>query len=270
VTLAGQQSFDSGIPNVARIYDALLGGKDNYATDREAALALTAAIPGAARAARDNRAFLARAVRYLAGQAGISQFLDIGAGLPTRGHVHEIAQAANPGARVAYVDNDPVVIAHAHALLAGTPATAVVDADVRFPRDLMTMTGVRKQIDFDQPAAVLLVAVLHFVPDSDGPRSIVRCITDHLAPGSYLVISHVTGDQTPPEAIDRARDIYGTAYVRGAARTRDDIEGFFDGLDLIPPGVTDAACWRSRRRATPRPALFYAGIGRKPAKKETP
>jgi S-adenosyl methyltransferase len=182
VTLTGQQSFDSGVPNVARIYDALLGGKDNYATDREAALALTTAIPGAALAARDNRAFLARAVRYLAGQAGITQFLDIGTGLPTRGHVHEIAQAANPGARVAYV----------------------------------------------------------------------------------------TDDQTPAEAIDRARDIYSTAYVRGAARTRDDIEGFFDGLDLIPPGVTDAARWRSRRRAAPRPALFYAGIGRKPGKKETP
>jgi hypothetical protein len=268
VTLAGQQSFDSGVPNVARIYDALLGGKDNYATDREAALALTAAIPCAAQAARDNRAFLARAVRYLAGQAGITQFLDIGTGLPTHGHVHEIAQAANPGARVAYVDNDPVVIAHAHALLAGT-ATAVIEADVRFPRDLMRMPTVRKQIDFDKPAAVLLVAVLHFVADSDGPRSIVRCITDHPAPGSYLVISHVTGDQTPAEAIDRARDIYGTAYVRGAARTRDDIEGFFGGLDLIPPGVTDAARWRSRRRVTPRPALFYAGIGRKPANKET-
>jgi SAM-dependent methyltransferase len=269
VTLTGQQGFDSGVPNVARIYDALLGGKDNYATDREAALALTTAIPGAARAARDNRAFLARAVRYLAGQAGITQFLDIGTGLPTRGHVHEIAQAANPGARVAYVDNDPVVIAHAHALLAGT-ATAVIEADVRFPRDLMSMPAVRKQIDFDLPAAVLLVAVLHFVADSDGPRSIVRCITDHLAPGSYLVISHVTDDQTPAEAIDRARDIYSTAYVRGAARTRDDIEGFFDGLDLIPPGVTDAARWRSRRKTTPRPALFYAGIGRKPGKKETP
>jgi S-adenosyl methyltransferase len=121
VTLVEQQSFDSGIPNVARIYDALLSGKDNYATDREAALALAAAIPGAAKAARDNRAFLARAVRYLAGQASISQFLDIGTGLPTRGHVHEIARAANPAARVAYVDNDPVVVAHANALLAGTP-----------------------------------------------------------------------------------------------------------------------------------------------------
>jgi hypothetical protein len=269
VTLVEQQSFDSGVPNIARIYDALLGGKDNYAVDREAAIALTAAIPGAARAARDNRAFLARAVRYLAGRAGITQFLDIGTGLPTRGHVHEIACTASPSARVAYIDNDPVVVAHANAVLAGTPAVIIAEADVRFPLDLMTRPAVRAHLDFEQPVAVLLVAVLHFVADSDGPRSIVRCITDHLAPGSYLVISHGTGDQTPPEAIRQARDIYDIAYVRGAARTRHDIEGLFDGLDLIPPGVVDAARWRSRRGAS-RPVLLYAGIGRKPGRPTAP
>jgi hypothetical protein len=259
-----QQIFDAGIPNVARIYDALLGGKDNYAADRAAALALTAAIPGAARAARDNRAFLARAVRHLAGPAAITQFLDIGTGLPARGHVHEIALAANPDARVAYIDNDPVVIAHGNALLATTPAVAVAQADLRFPRDLMTTPAVRTQINFEQPVAVLLVAVLHFLADSDDPWSIVQCITDHLAPGSYLVISHVTGDQAPADAIEQARSIYSATSVRGTARTRDDIERFFHGLDLIPPGLVDAAWWPSRRRATPRPALFYAGIGRKP------
>jgi S-adenosyl methyltransferase len=275
VTAVSEQSFapglaaggglDSGIPNVARIYDVLLGGKDNYAVDREAALALTTVLPAAARAARDNRAFLGRAVRHLAADKGISQFLDIGTGLPVGGHVHEIAQAVNPDARVAYVDNDRVVVTHATGLLANAVNVSAVECDVRYPRHLMAMPGVRKMIDFDQPVAVLLVAVLHFVPDIEGPWTIARCIIDHLAPGSYVVISHVTGDETPADAIEKARRIYDGAFVDGAARSRDDIERLFDGTDLMRPGVVDVAEWRpGRRRSTPRPALFYAGIGRKP------
>jgi trans-aconitate methyltransferase len=256
--------LDSGTANIARIYDYLIGGKDNYAVDREAALALTAALPSAARAARDNRAFLGRAVRYLAGREGISQFLDIGTGLPVGGHVHEIAQAVNPDARVAYVDNDRVVVAHATALLANARNVTADECDVRHPRVLLSMPGVRSMIDFEQPVAVLLVAVLHFVPDTESPWVITRCIIDHLAPGSCVVISHVTGDEAPPGAIERARKIYDGAFVRGAARSRDDIEAMFDGLDLLPPGVVDVAAWRSRRPGPPRPVLFYAGIGRKP------
>jgi hypothetical protein len=261
--------LDSGTPNVARIYDVLLGGKDNYAVDRAAALALTAVLPDAARAARDNRAFLGRAVRYLAADAGISQFLDIGTGLPVGGHVHEIAQEINPAARVAYVDNDRVVVTHASALLADAENVGAFELDVRSPRHLMTVPGVRALIDFDQPVGVLLVAVLHFIPDSDGPWSITRCIIDHLAPGSYVVISHVTGDEAPPDAIEKARKIYDGAFVRGAARSKGDIERLFEGLDIIRPGVVDAAGWRpGRRRTATRPALFYAGIGCKPGRAE--
>jgi hypothetical protein len=252
-------------PNVARIYDALLGGKDNYAADRQAARQLEAAVPGAARAARDNRAFLGRAVRFLAADAGITQFIDIGTGLPTRGHVHQIAHAADPAARVIYADNDPIVVAHARALLADAPQVIAVEADARFPRHLLTLPAVRSLINFDRPVAVLLVAVLHFVPDSDGPASIVQAITDHLAPGSYVVISHVTGDQLPAAAVRQARQIYLGAFTSGAARSRDAIGRLFDGLDLIPPGLTSVTAWRPRRRVTAaRPVLFWAGIGRKP------
>jgi O-methyltransferase involved in polyketide biosynthesis len=257
------QRLDSGLSNVARIYDALLGGKDNYAADREAARRLVEAVPDAQRAARDNRAFLGRAVRFLAAEAGIAQFLDIGTGLPTRGNVHEIARQANPDARVVYCDNDPVVMAHARALLADTADVEAVEGDVRYPRHLLTLPAVRELIDFSRPVAVLLVAVLHFVPDGDSPWSAVKCITDHLAPGSYLVISHVTGDQIPDDAVRQAREIYSGALAQGAARSRGDIARFFDGVDLIEPGLVDVATWRSGRRRTGpgRPVLFYAGVG---------
>jgi O-methyltransferase involved in polyketide biosynthesis len=257
--------LDSGLSNVARIYDALLGGKDNYASDREAARRLMEAVPDAERAARDNRAFLGRAVHFLAAEAGIGQFLDIGTGLPTRGNVHEIARSVNPDTRVVYCDYDPIVVAHARALLADTPDVQAVEADVRYPRHMLTLPMVRDLIDFTRPVAVLLVAVLHFVPDSDGPWSAVKCIVDHLAPGSYLVVSHVTGDEIPDDAVSRAREIYAGALVQGAARSRAEIARFFDGASLIEPGLIDVAAWRSgRRRSQPgRPVLFYVGVGRK-------
>ena len=258
--------FDSRLANVARIYDALLGGKENYAADREAARRLMEAVPDAKRAARDNRAFLGRAVRFLAAEAGIEQFLDIGTGLPTRGNVHEIARLVNPDARVVYCDNDPIVMAHARALLVGTPGVEAVEGDVRYPRHLLTLPAVRELIDFSRPLAVLLVAILHFIPDSDSPWSAVKCITDHLAPGSYLVISHVTGDEIDDHAVRQAQEIYAGALVQGTARSRGGIARFFDGADLIEPGLVDVATWRSgRRRSGPgRPVLFYAGVGRKP------
>jgi SAM-dependent methyltransferase len=257
---------DSRLSNVARIYDALLGGKDNYAADREAARRLVEAVPEARRAARDNRSFLGRAVHLLAAEAGIGQFLDIGTGLPTRGNVHEIARSVNPDARVVYSDYDPIVMAHARALLADVPGVEAVEADVRYPGHLLTDPVVRGRIDFSQPLAVLLVAVLHFIPDSDDPWSAVKCIVDHLAPGSYLVISHVTGDGIPDHAVSRAQEIYAGAMVQGAARSRSEIARFFDGADLIEPGLTDAALWRSGRSRSQKrqPVLFYAGVGRKP------
>ena len=259
------QGLDSGLANVARIYDALLGGKDNYAADREAARLLVEAVPDAQRAARENRDFLGRAVRFLAAEAGIGQFLDIGTGLPTRGNVHEIARSVKPDARVVYCDYDPIVVAHARALLADAPEVQAVEADVRYPRHLLTLPAVRDLIDFDQPVAVLLVAVLHFLPDSDSPWSAVKCIVDYLAPGSYLVISHVTGDEIPEHAVTQAKEIYAGALADGAARSRGDISRFFTGVDLIDPGLVDVASWRCRRRRSQpaRPVLFYAGVGRK-------
>jgi hypothetical protein len=263
VSVSGPGISGSALSNVARIYDALLGGKDNYAADREAARRLVEAVPDARRAARDNRAFLGRAVRFLAAEAGIAQFLDIGTGLPTQGNVHEVARLTNPSARVIYCDYDPIVVAHARALLADTPDVQAVEADVRYPRHLLTLPAVRDLIDFDQPVAVLLVAVLHFLPDSDRPWSAVKCIVDHLAPGSYLVVSHVTGDEIPDNAVSRAQEIYAGALVHGAARSRAEIARFFDGVSLIEPGLTDAAAWRSGRSQPGRPVLFYAGVGRK-------
>jgi len=256
---------DMNVPNVARIYDFLLGGKDNFAVDRVAARALLAAVPEAARAARDNRAFLARAVRFLAREAGIRQFLDIGTGLPARGHVHEIAREADPIARVVYCDNDPVVVAHANALLGDALTVAAVESDLRSPHQLLAHPRVREMIDFDQPVAVLLVAVLHFLEDSDSPWEAVGAIKDRMAPGSYLVVSHVTGDEITLEALRQARAVYRGASAPGTARCREEIELFFDGLEMVTPGVVDVAVWQARRRARNiRPALFYAGVGRKP------
>nr|MDQ2875307.1 SAM-dependent methyltransferase [Actinomycetota bacterium] len=227
----------AGPANVARVYDWLIGGKDHYAADREAGQRLVTAVPGARQAARDNRAFLGRVTRYLAAEAGITQFIDIGSGLPGPGPVHEIARQAQPGARVVYVDHDPVVVAHALALLADTPAAGspqvtAAEADLRYPRNLLTTRAIRDVIDLSQPVAVLLVAVLHFLADIDRPHEIVRAITGRLAPGSYLALSHVTADHLDPAAAKAARAAYDGASAPGVPRTRDDIERFLDGLEL--------------------------------------
>jgi hypothetical protein len=253
------------VPNIARIYDALLGGKDNYAVDRAAARRLVAAIPEAAYAARENRAFLSRAVRFLAADAGISQFLDIGTGLPVRGHVHEVAQAVNPAAKIVYVDNDPVVVAHARALLVKSSSVIAVEGDARSPRNLLTMPDLREVIDFDKPVAVLLVAVLHFVPDDDDPFTAVETIMENLPAGSYLAISHVTGDEIPDSAVKRAAEIYDQALASGVARSRAEIARLFGGLEMVPPGLVDVGEWRSRHsiKTLNRRPLFWAGVGRK-------
>ncbi|MGI8448565.1 MAG: SAM-dependent methyltransferase, partial [Streptosporangiaceae bacterium] len=223
------QAFNPNVPNVARIYDFLLGGKDNYASDREAAGRLLDAVPGAALAARDNRRFLGRAVWFLAREAGIRQFLDIGTGLPTRGNVHEIAHAAKPGAHVVYADNDPVVVMHANALLADSLTVAAVHGDLRDPGRLFALPDVRTFIDWDEPVAVLMVAVLHFLEDSEKPWEAVDAFKAQMAPGSYLVLSHVTGDDTPADVIRQAAEVYQNASAPGMARTRAQIARFFDG-----------------------------------------
>jgi SAM-dependent methyltransferase len=208
---------------------------------------------------------LRRAVHYLAAEAGISQFLDIGTGLPAQGSVHEIARTVNPDSRVVYVDNDEVVVAHGRALLASASGVRAVEGDLRYPRELIGRKEVREVLDFTQPVAVLLVAVLHFLGDAESPWQAVTAITRRLAPGSYLVVSHVTGDDLPAAAVDRARDIYASALVQGTARRRTEILRFFEGLELTGPGLVDVAAWPSECVAKAAgPVLLWAGIGRKP------
>jgi hypothetical protein len=242
-----------------------LDGKDNYAADRDAAQRLLDAVPGAAQAARDNRRFLRRAVQFLAGQAGIRQFLDIGTGLPTRGNVHEIAQAVSPRARVVYVDNDPVVVTHARALLADSLTVTAVNGDLRDPDNLLGLPDVKTFIDWDEPIAVLMVAVLHFLEDSENPWAVVDAYKARMAPASYLVLSHVTGDDTPADVIRQAAEVYEHASAPGLARSYTQIARFFGGLDMVAPGLVNPSQWRGiGPYRKPSPALFYAGVARKP------
>jgi hypothetical protein len=258
------RDFDPTVPNVARVYDYLLGGKDNFAADRQAAARLLTAVPGAATAARENRAFLCRAVRFLAEEAGVRQFLDIGAGLPSAGAVHQIAGGVVPQARVVYADYDPVVLRHAQALIGDAINVAAIRADLREPCGLMAQPAVARLIDLAQPVAVLLVAVLHFVEDREDPWTIVDWLKDQVAPGSYLVISHVTADHIPPAAAAQARDVYVGASAPGVTRTREQIARFFGGLAMVPPGLVDVSAWRPAHLGPAAgSALFYAGIGGK-------
>ncbi len=254
----------SRTPNVGRIYDALLGGKDNYAEDRQAARDLIAAIPDAQAGARANREFLGRAVRFLAQEAGIRQFIDIGAGLPTMGNSHAMAHEVAPDARVAYVDIDPIVISHAQGLLGKNPETRAVLGDLRDPASILDHRDLRAHIDLRQPTAILLVAVLHFIPDGEDPYRAVSFLTAAMAPGSYLVVSHGTGDNLDPGAVEKMQQIYAGATAPAAPRTEADIVRFFDGLQMVPPGLCDAASWRAvPQLGQPGRVLFLGGIGRK-------
>jgi hypothetical protein len=261
--------FDTSVPNVARIYNVLLGGKDNFQADREAAAKILAIEPRAAAVARQNRDFLRRAVRFLAGEAGIRQFLDIGSGLPTEDNVHEVAQSIAPESRVVYVDNDPVVLSHARALLTSSPegACAYVDADLRDSGAIITQTA--ETLDFAGPVAVLLIAILHFIPDEDGPWEITRRLMAAVPAGSYLVISHATTENLKDTSgQDRLNAVYAETASGGVIpRPLPEIRKFFDGLELAEPGVTDIAAWRPAVQGAgnqPGETLFYAGVGRKP------
>jgi hypothetical protein len=266
VTYLDAVSLEAGIPNVARIYDALLGGKDNFAVDREAAKGLLRVLPNAARAARDNRAFLRRAVHYLAAEEGITQFLDIGTGLPTQGNVHEVAQEASPHAKVIYVDNDLVVLSHARAILADSPGVTVTEGDLRYPRELLTQRVVKQALDFEQPIAVLMIAVLHFIQDMQSPWQAVEAIVNRIPPGSFIVISHVTSDNMSASDLRQAQQIYSETTAQGDARSYPAILRFFSGTELVHPGLVDVSAWRSGRTVPASDSsLFYAGIGRKPA-----
>jgi hypothetical protein len=258
--------IDTTTANPARVYDALLGGKDHYPVDRAAADAILAAAPQARQGARENRAFLQRAVRYLA-EAGIGQFLDIGTGLPTQGNVHEVARQVAPDARVVYVDHDPVVHVHASALLANnSPTTLAVLADLREPEVILDHPQVRRLIDFDQPLGLLLVAVLHFITDDEDPAGIVARLRDAMAPGSFLVVSHATGD-FHPQAGTKVTEVYRQASAPLVLRSRTEIGHLFEGFELVEPGLVEPVAWRPdpEEAASPSAGGFYSGVGRRTA-----
>jgi hypothetical protein len=259
--------FNTGVAHPARVYDYWLGGKDNFAADRVLGDAVIAAMPSTRFSARANRAFLGRAVRYLAAEAGIRQFLDIGTGIPTAGNTHEIAQAAAPESRIVYVDNDPIVMAHARALMTSDPAgaTAFIQADLREPGRILADPELRATLDLGKPVALMLVAVLHFLTEADHPRDIVAELLAALPSGSYLTISNITADFDPDAAAvaQAAGQRSGVTYV---PRSQAEIASFFTGLDLVDPGVVPLLAWRPDDAAPedPRAVPSYVAMGRKP------
>jgi hypothetical protein len=258
------RGIDTTIPNVARIYDFLLGGKDNFAADRAAAQHFFSVIPDAAAIAADNRAFLARAIRYLAAEAGIRQFLDLGGGLPTRSNVHQIAQEVAPDAHVAYVDYDPVVVRHGEALLANGRNVAMAHADLTQPAAVLDHPEVRRVLDLSQPLALISTATLYFVPDEAHPHAVIAEYRDRMAAGSYLVISHAPGGD--PDGAEEAEDVYRRASAQLHLRTLNDIQRFFDGFELVEPGVVWMSEWRPVPGSWPAGRInsLYAGVARKP------
>jgi hypothetical protein len=244
-TKAGPLPFDTSVAHQARIYDYLLGGKDNYAADRAAAGELMKIWPEMTFTARANRAFLGRAVRYLAGEAGIRQFLDIGTGIPTAGNTHQVAQAIAPESRVVYVDYDPVVLAHARALLISRAggATDYIDADLRDTGTILAQAA--KLLDFTRPVAVTLLAILNAIPDSDGPYAIVARLMDAVPPGSYLVISHGGSDLLGDERLDGLTGVADRRIQQKVIyRTREQVMRFFEGTGLVEPGLVRVEQWR--------------------------
>lgn len=255
-------------PHPARVYDYLLGGKDNFEADREAADRSLARFPHANTPPRQNRGFLRRAVNYLAREVGIRQFLDIGTGLPTSPNVHQVAQAANPDTRVMYVDNDPIVLAHARALLTSSPEgrTGYIDADVRDPDDIFDRA--QEVLDLDQPVGLLLLSIIHFVRDEEDPYGLVRRYLDRLAPGSYLALSHLTGEFDRPTWQYISSQYDGTSHTM-VVRDQATAKGFFDGLELIEPGVVLVNRWRPDPDGNPdaledRHVSCWCGVARKP------
>ncbi len=260
----GAVELDASVAHPARVYDYWLGGKDNFAADREAAEQVIAANPHVLAGVRANRTFLGRAVRYLVGEVGIRQFLDIGTGLPTAENTHEVAQQSAPDCRVVYVDNDPIVLVHARALLTSAPegATAYVDADLRDTGTVLA--GAAATLDFSQPVAVMLLMILQYIADDEDPWRIVGRLLDAVAPGSYLVVSDTAADintQAVAESARRYNQRLGS--VRQTRRTREEFTRFFTGLDLVEPGVVALPEWRAPDSIS-QSIPAYAAIGRKP------
>jgi hypothetical protein len=257
--------IDTTKANIARVYDYWLGGSNNFRADQDAARAVISVEPKVRTIARANRAFLGRAVRFLA-EAGIRQFLDIGSGIPTNRNVHEVAQEAAPSARVVYVDSDPVAVAHSQHLLRDNPDATAIQADLRQPEKILAAAETQLLINFDEPVALLLVAVLHFIPDSDDPWRIIAALRDALAPGSYLTLCHATTEGRA-EMADKLTAAYGRRVAAsGHARSRDEVLRLFDGFSLVDPGLVWIPQWRpdSADDVPEDPENYWAlvGVGR--------
>jgi S-adenosyl methyltransferase len=258
------RGIDTSVPNPARVYDYLLGGKDNYEVDRITAQAGMGAFPKIVKSARSSRAFLARAVRYLACEAGIRQFLDIGTGLPSANNVHEVAQDVAPSSKIVYVDNDPVVLVHARALLTSTSegVTDYIQADIRDPETILREAS--RTLDFREPVAVLALGVLHFIDGDEEAAGIIRSLVEATPAGSYLGICHLTADFFP-EMAELARRV--NERQRNAPlilRDRERVARFFEGLDLVPPGLVQVSKWRpGSDMEAAAPAALWGGVARK-------
>jgi S-adenosyl methyltransferase len=258
---------DTKRANIARVYDYWLGGSHNFLADQDLGRSMATVEPNVRAIARANRAFLGRAVRFL-GAAGIGQFLDVGSGIPTQGNVHEVAHQANPDAHVVYADVDPVAIAHSKAILAGNQNAVILDADLRAPDKILADPATRRLIDLGKPAGLLLVAVLHCIGDADDPWQIVATLRDQLASGSYLVLCHAT-NESMPDVTQAAETVYRASVPsQGRTRSRAEILRFFDGFDLVDPGLVYVPMWRpdSPGDVPADPSQFWllAGVAQKP------
>jgi hypothetical protein len=261
--------IDTSRPHSARMYDYFIGGKNHFAADRKTAKEVLRHSPHVHTAARENRAFLGRAVRYLAAEAGITQFLDIGTGLPTANNVHEVAQRVNPSARVVYVDNDPLVLAHARALLTSDPAgrTAYISADFRDPAAILSDPATRDVLDFGKPVALMLVALLHFALDEYRPAEVIATLLDALPSGSYLAASHLTTDYAQEAASAAQRVMRGAGIAMQKRDSAEFAKLAFSGLELVPPGVVLVSEWRpdgTGPAPAPHEVNCHGGVARKP------
>ncbi|MGW2282080.1 SAM-dependent methyltransferase [Streptomyces sp. NPDC001770] len=263
------QGIDISVPSVSRMYDFYLGGSHNFEVDREAARRAMEFMPGLPKIMQANRAFMRRAVRY-AVASGVTQFLDIGSGIPTFGNVHEVAHAADPAARIAYVDHDPVAVAHSRAVLDGDSRTTVVAADLRRPREILKNPEIGELLDLERPVALLLVAVLHFVEDSDDPYAAVAELCEALAPGSLLVVTHAAYEGIPltREEAGGAVGVYSSIRNPLIMRSPAEVARFFEGWELVDPGLVPMPDWRPDPGTAGEPEdpfafSGYAGVGRK-------
>jgi hypothetical protein len=263
-------AIDTSVAHPARRYNYWLGGKDHFAADRASGDEMAAVFPTIRETAIENRRFLQRATRFLTAECGIRQFLDIGTGLPTADNTHEVAQRIVPATRVVYVDNDPMVMVHARALLTSTSEgrTAYLEDDIRQPKSILTSADLHETLDLNQPVGLMLVAVLHFVPGEGAARPIVRTLLDALPSGSYLVASHSTYDLPPPEVVRRWKLLVEAGKVDIYSRPRAEFTALFDGLDLVEPGVVPVSEWRAAEEPQPRPdprdIAMFAAVARKP------